>query len=110
MSSKRINDRFSFVNESKGNRSGFYHRSILLENGLQINEVKCQYYNRTWESYQFQLSMTQCIYSAIEQKKKDILDCFKMESGKTRLKQTEKDSLFSGSERIAQLTELLTNL
>lgn len=110
METKKINDRFSFVNESKGNRSGFYHRSVLLQNGIQIWEEKCQYYNRTWESYQFQSSMRSCVYSAIENEKKDVLYWFKKESGKTRLKQTEKDNLFLQSDRIKELTELLNQL
>lgn len=110
METKKINDRFSFVNESKGNRSGFYHRSVLLENGCHLWEEKTQYYNRTWESYQFQSSMRNCLYSLIESEKKDVLDSFRSQSGKTRLKQSEKDELISGSERIKQLTELLNQL
>lgn len=51
------NNEYEFVNRSRGNRSGFVHETALYKNGQLIGENKVQYYNRTWEVYQFQTVM-----------------------------------------------------
>ena len=57
---------FTFVNESKGNRSGFVHISRLFnEAGIEISSAKVQYYNRTWESYPFRTSMKKAVESIL---------------------------------------------
>jgi hypothetical protein len=56
-----------FKNEYKSSRSGFSHRSLLLDdNGNVMGDAKCNYLNRTWEVYPFQTSMRQAVYNAIE--------------------------------------------
>lgn len=51
------NNEYEFVNRSRGNRSGFVHETELYRNGTKWGEYKIQYYNRTWECYQFQSVM-----------------------------------------------------
>lgn len=53
-----------FVNQWRGNRSGFVHESTLFIDGRQIAEAKCQYYNRTWESYTYQTVMKRAVSDA----------------------------------------------
>jgi len=106
METKKINDRFSFENCYVSTRSGFKHTSVLYDGFKSIGLATCHYLNRTWERYPFQSSMQQAIHNTIEREKTDILDLFKKQSGKTRLKQTEKDSLFLQSDRIKELNEL----
>lgn len=56
-----------FKNEYKSSRSGFSHTSRLYhESGNLLAEAKCNYLNRTWESYPFQSSMKQAVAKAIE--------------------------------------------
>ena len=50
----RLNKVFTVVCESEKTRYGFRHLAKLLENGNQVNKTKACYYNRTWESYEFQ--------------------------------------------------------
>lgn len=51
------NNEYMFINHSRGNRSGFVHETELYQNDRLIGEYKIQYYNRTWECYQFQSVM-----------------------------------------------------
>lgn len=50
----KLNSTYSIVCDSIGNRSGFKHEATLTRNGEQIDSTKVQYYNRTWERYEFQ--------------------------------------------------------
>ena len=45
-----------FEDVSKSTRSGFYHKSSLYINGRLVSEARVSYYNRTWESYEFETS------------------------------------------------------
>ena len=53
MTTQKIGSKIEIVCEvwSKSGRWG--HRAVCLYNGYQVAEVKCRYYNRTWEAYQF---------------------------------------------------------
>lgn len=42
------------------NRSGFVHECDIFYNGGQVY-AKCQYYNRTWESYEFESVINKAI-------------------------------------------------
>lgn len=65
METKKINDRFSFVNSYGNNGYSFWHKSILLDNGKKMSTAKCQYENRTWESYPYQTVNKECVRLAI---------------------------------------------
>lgn len=49
-----INKHLLVVCEWKKNRSGFKHEATLIRNRYGQVSVKCQYYNRTWESYEYE--------------------------------------------------------
>lgn len=51
------NNEYTFINHSRSNRSGFVHETELYQNDRLIGEYKIQYYNRTWEVYQYQSVM-----------------------------------------------------
>ena len=51
------NNEYMFINHSRGNRSGFVHETELYCNDRFIGAYRIQYYNRTWECYQFQSVM-----------------------------------------------------
>ena len=110
METKKINDRFSFVNEAKNTRNGFSHKSTLFQNDVNIGSGSCQYLNRTWESYRFQTSMKECVHNIIKEEHNYLIDRFKIDFNKNRTTKQEKDDLFATSERIKELNELLTQL
>ena len=55
-----------FINTAKSNRNGFYHKTELYIDSEFILECKCNYLNRTWESYPYQSVMKEALYNAIE--------------------------------------------
>ena len=55
-----------FINTAKSTRNGFYHKTELHIDSEFILECKCNYINRTWESYPYQSVMKDALYNAIE--------------------------------------------
>ena len=55
-----------FINTEKRKKNGFYHKTELYIDSEFILECKCNYINRTWESYPYQSVMKQALYNAIE--------------------------------------------
>lgn len=49
-----LNNEVVCVCESKSNRSGFKHEVKVLYKGRLVYQDKIQYYNRTWESFQYE--------------------------------------------------------
>lgn len=113
MEIRKLKHNYQFVNESAWNRVGFYHKSTLLLNGVEIANTKLQYYNRTWECYQFQTSMRSCINDYVEKKLKDFKERYKAKHNITRLTQNKKNSMlqeFYDIEEIRNLRECYTEL
>ena len=55
-----------FINTAKNTRNGFYHKTELSIDSEFILACKCNYLNRTWESYPYQSVMKESLYEAIE--------------------------------------------
>lgn len=49
-----LNNVYNVVCNSEPTRYGFRHLAVLHKNGFEISRAKCCYYNRTWESYEFE--------------------------------------------------------
>lgn len=47
-------DEYTINCRAEGTRYGFRHLASLFRNGYLITKYKACYYNRTWESYEFQ--------------------------------------------------------
>jgi hypothetical protein len=51
----KIDESRSIVCEWQNTRYGFRHLATLMVNGYSTNtKAKCCYYNRTWESFEFE--------------------------------------------------------
>ena len=89
-----INDReYTFINESKSNYKGFYHKTTLLvNNDVELTTQKIQYYNRTWEIYTFYSVMNKAINTLIEELESDFIKNYKEEYKISRLTQKEMES------------------
>lgn len=57
MKTFKINDKISIDAEYYETRYSWGHKAYLYINGEQVGYKKATYYNRTWESYQFQSVM-----------------------------------------------------
>ena len=68
----KLDDNFSIECETKNTRNGFCHRAVLLCNGCEREKAKCNYLNRTWESFPYEtviLRLVDACFSETESKK-----------------------------------------
>lgn len=104
---------YLFVNEAVGNRSGFIHRSTLLENGYEFATAKVQYINRTWESYRYQTVMKRLVYNLIDSERESYLKMIKTRNGWSRWpngRKAEYSKVFETSQEFKTLETLLNSL
>lgn len=75
---KVINDiKFSFACESWRTRNSWGHEVTLYKNDiLKIGYTRIRYYNRTWESYEYQSAIKNVIYNAIQERKAVVKEAF----------------------------------
>ena len=64
----RINPRITIACEASSTRNGFKHEAMLMVNGRELDRVKCNYLNRTWEQFEYQTVMKKLV------EKTDMLD------------------------------------
>jgi len=50
----KFNDKIEIHCVSEGTRYGFRHLATLFVGNYDVDKAKCCYYNRTWESFEFQ--------------------------------------------------------
>lgn len=62
----KVKDNIDIVCRSENTRYGFRHLATLLINGREIENAKCCYYNRTWESYEFQSVLYEVVNKAFK--------------------------------------------
>lgn len=76
---KEINGvKFSFVCESWRTRNSWGHEVTLYKNDiLKIGRTRIRYYNRTWESYEFQSAIKNVLFETIEKIKGEAKAVFK---------------------------------
>lgn len=55
-----------FVCNTWETRYSWGHQADLYIDDEKINTSKCTYYNRTWESYQYQSVMKNCLYEYMQ--------------------------------------------
>lgn len=104
---------YLFVNESIGNRSGFVHRSTLMENDREVATYKIQYINRTWESYRYQSVMMGLVYNLIDSKRELYLRRIKDSNGWSRWpkgRKAECSKVFETSQEFKTLETLINSL
>lgn len=84
------NNEYEFVNSSRGNRSGFVHETQLFKNDEPIGEYKQQYYNRTWESYQYQTVMKAVVRILLDDEFEKFKNLWKRQHNVKRLTESKK--------------------
>ncbi len=103
---KVLNGKYQFVNNWRGNRSGFVHETTFFnENGYEVGSTKCQYYNRTWECYTYQTVMKRLISELIEQMQNRAIQQYKYTNNKKRLLQATKDLILKDLENNKTMIE-----
>jgi hypothetical protein len=87
------NNEYTFINHSRSNRSGFVHETELYKNDVLIGEYKIQYYNRTWECYQFQSVMRSAINTLLSEEFEAFKDAYKRQHNIKRLTKAKNESM-----------------
>ena len=88
----KIYKNYVFVNYTTYNYYGFKEHSELYINNYCLNGESIQYYNRSWQVYEYQCSMNKCINYLIENLKKDLKEEFKTINNIKRItKEKEKE-------------------
>ena len=106
---------YLFINNSRGNRSGFVHESELYRNNRLIGKNKVQYYNRTWEVYTYQTVMKGLVSGLMEDYKEDYKSTWKDEHGIKRLTEAKRKAMMEDFEKnppelYAELFEVYSKL
>lgn len=97
---------YTFVCEVWSNYRSWGHRVNLLRNNYEIAEARIRYYNRTWENYEFQTCMLKAIRIIEEHKQTSELEYYKEKTERKRLREAEKQEIYSNCEELKELKEL----
>ena len=84
---------FSIDAYSWETRNAWGHKAILYYKGHKINEHKITYYNRTWESYEYQSVMLGVISNELQYLLDSEIDEYKERHNIKRLSQAKKDEI-----------------
>ena len=95
---------FEFDCTSYGNRSGFAHKVNCYNNGLF--EYRVQYYNRTWERFQFESAIYGIVGKMLKAAEKSCYENAREVLGKARLTKEEKESALATSGEYVELLRL----
>lgn len=113
---KEINgSEYMFINSWRGNRSGFVHETQLFKNSQPIGDAKIQYYNRTWECYEYQTVMKRLVGELMETCEEIFQNAWKNAHNIKRLTQAKRDEMWeemriNPPENYQELTELYSML
>lgn len=77
--------KYEFICMTDKNYNGFKHIARLYINGEFANRKERQYYNRTWEKYDYQSVMLDTIKDQIEYLNSFYIEKFKTEKGYKRM-------------------------
>ena len=99
----------SIVAHTYENSHNWGHKATLLHNGThELNTYKITYYNRTWESYQYQSVIKSVLNDYIDYLIKDYINDYKTQNNITRLKTTLKEELKRQAKMIPLVEKLET--
>lgn len=85
---------FKIVAYSYETRNSWGHKAELINNNnYTLNKYKITYYNRTWETYQYQSVIKSVLDDYMTQLINDYIDDCKQLWGKTRISKAEREEL-----------------
>lgn len=104
------NNKYTFVCNWVRARNGFRHDCTLYFNGTEVKKAKCNYLNRTWESYQFQTVMQSAISDYIEKIKNELIQRYKIANNVDRMRKATKDMIFKDDNLLNELKSVYKQL
>lgn len=82
-----------FVNRSENTNYGFRHISEMFIDGINISQGTRQYYNRTWERYEYQSVMKTAVYNLINENRKSMERSYRLENSINRMTKKHMENL-----------------
>jgi hypothetical protein len=101
----RINKNLTIVCTTINTRYGFKHEARLMNNGRQIDFAKCCYYNRTWESFEYESVVRDLLRKSDLSKGQQTRFLNKI----SRKSRADTNKMFSGIAAVAKLGEIFTD-
>lgn len=106
--SKKINKiNYTFNCKTFDNRYNWGHKVQMIVNNRIVSENKIIYYNRTWETFNYQSCMNGAINLYYNDLFNEYITEYKQENGKKRLTQTEKEQLKKAFNKLDNIKSLL---
>jgi hypothetical protein len=103
----RINDDWSVVADTKKTRNGFKHTAVLMDKYSRVrDEVKINYLNRTWESYEYESVLNKLLESTPYLEAKDQLQFKKIIANRGEEAKEEAESMFKTTAMVAKMGEI----
>jgi hypothetical protein len=87
------------------NRSGFVHDCELFRNGFSKTLQHRQYYNRTWESYEYQSVMLDCVQEIKDRILTRAVRIWKEQNNRTRITKEQKEKVIENAKQSAEFVE-----
>lgn len=100
------NNEYTFECKSVRQGQGFAHKVILRKNGVEIERNSVQYYNRTWESYQYQSAMLGCVSKLIEPMFDSAVQIWKTKNNKSRITKEQRQEVNEAVRQSKEYKEL----
>lgn len=100
----RVNDDVSIICQWIKTRYGFKHEASYRDHSWATRKTKCCYYNRTWESFEYESVLKQALeaFSPLsEEQQKVVLEAWRTDNRK------EVDAMFGSIALVAQIGNLL---
>ena len=105
---------YEIVAESWETYRNWGHKATLYRNDYKVNAEKITYYNRTWESYQYQSVMRNVVYKEMQYLATRAVELYKEANHIIRLaaakKQAVLDDFKANNEDYKTLKEFYNNL
>lgn len=106
MEIRKLSNGWEFINEWRSSRNDFTHITTLVNNkGYELGKYKIHYINRTWECYEYQTVMKNCVYDLIEKRQKEFIEKCKNAKGIKRLVKAEKEIILKHFEELREIKE-----
>lgn len=102
-----INDNeYTFVNDSFSTSNSWGHITHLFRNGQEIGNYRIRYYNRTWEAYEYQTCMKECLDTTIKQYIQNFIDGYKKKNNIKKFKSGQKTEVIELAKKEIETAEL----
>lgn len=100
------NNEYTFECKSVRQGKGFAHKVILRKNGVEIERNSVQYYNRTWECYQYQSAMHGCVQKLIDPLFDSAERIWKMQNNRKQIRKAEREDVYNAVMQSREYKEL----